>query len=107
MLSGIKLLFNRTRIAVGTIFHLDIIKQCASSKGRIRAIYCEKPISTTVEEVEEAFRVATEAGILLHACWNRRQDPFIQSACQKVGKGLSASFIFGDNPVPPQEVYCV
>lgn len=55
-----------------TTTHAKIIKEAAAAK---KHIFCEKPVSFSVEETEEALYEAKKAGIKLQVGFNRRFDP--------------------------------
>lgn len=52
--------------------HATIIKEAALAG---KDIFCEKPVSYTVEETEEALAVVEKAGVKLQIGFNRRYDP--------------------------------
>ena len=89
---------------------MEVIREASKHK---KHIYCEKPISLQVEEVEEAFKVAKENNVVLVCAWNRRFDPHF-SALQKIlqeqrkelGKPMLVSSHNGDHPLPPTSILC-
>jgi myo-inositol 2-dehydrogenase/D-chiro-inositol 1-dehydrogenase len=52
--------------------HANIIKKAAEAG---KHIFCEKPVSFTVEETEEALAAVESAGVKLQVGFNRRFDP--------------------------------
>jgi myo-inositol 2-dehydrogenase/D-chiro-inositol 1-dehydrogenase len=52
--------------------HADIIKEAAAAG---KHIFCEKPVSFSVEETEEALAAVEKAGVKLQVGFNRRFDP--------------------------------
>lgn len=52
--------------------HASIIKEAAVAG---KHIFCEKPVSFSVEETEEAIAVVEKAGVKLQIGFNRRYDP--------------------------------
>lgn len=52
--------------------HATMIKEAAASG---KHIFCEKPVSFSVEETEEALKAVEKAGIQLQVGFNRRFDP--------------------------------
>lgn len=52
--------------------HATIIKEAALAG---KDIFCEKPVSLSVEETEEALAVVEKAGVKLQIGFNRRYDP--------------------------------
>ncbi|UAL53217.1 inositol 2-dehydrogenase [Bacillus sp. CMF21] len=52
--------------------HADIIKEAAAAG---KHIFCEKPVSFSVEETKEALAAVEKAGVKLQVGFNRRFDP--------------------------------
>ncbi|MCM3707198.1 MULTISPECIES: inositol 2-dehydrogenase [Cytobacillus] len=64
--------------------HAAIIKEAAAAK---KHIFCEKPVSFTVEETEEALAAVEKAGVKLQVGFNRRFDPNFRKVRQLVQDG--------------------
>lgn len=99
---------NAVWISVSTPYHMAVIREAAKHK---KHIYCEKPISLNVEEVDEAFRLAKENGVMLMCGWNRRFDPhfgkvqtLLQDEKSGAGKPSTISIHNGDHPLPPVKI---
>jgi len=99
---------NAVWISVSTPYHMAVIREAAKHK---KHIYCEKPISLNVEEVDEAFRLAKENGVMLMCGWNRRFDPHFGKVQQLLhddksgaGKPSTISIHNGDHPLPPVKI---
>ncbi|MBV7504280.1 inositol 2-dehydrogenase [Bacillus sp. sid0103] len=63
---------NAVFICSPTNTHANIIKEAAAAG---KHIFCEKPVSFTVEETEEALAAVEKAGVKLQVGFNRRFDP--------------------------------
>ena len=64
--------------------HAMIIKEAAVAG---KHIFCEKPVSFTVEETEEALEAVKTAGVKLQVGFNRRFDPNFRQIHQLVQNG--------------------
>ncbi|CAM3884755.1 inositol 2-dehydrogenase [Aeromicrobium ponti] len=64
--------------------HATIIKEAAAAK---KHIFCEKPVSFSVEETEEALAAVEKAGVKLQVGFNRRFDPNFRKVRQLVQGG--------------------
>ncbi|WP_408055232.1 inositol 2-dehydrogenase [Sutcliffiella halmapala] len=64
--------------------HAEIIEKAAMAK---KHIFCEKPVSFSVEETLEALKVVEEAGVKLQVGFNRRFDPNFKKVQNLVRKG--------------------
>ncbi|MGX6443851.1 inositol 2-dehydrogenase [Neobacillus sp. K501] len=64
--------------------HATMIKEAAASG---KHIFCEKPVSFSVEETEEALKAVEKAGIQLQVGFNRRFDPNFRKIRQLVQVG--------------------
>ena len=99
---------NAVWISVSTPYHMAVIREATAHK---KHIYCEKPISLNANEVDEAFRLAKENGVMLMCGWNRRFDPQfgrVQQLLQdeKSGAGKPSTILIhnGDHPLPPVKI---
>ena len=52
--------------------HYQVIKDILSNPYHVKAILCEKPLATNVEEAEEIVNLAQEAGVILSVMYMRR-----------------------------------
>jgi myo-inositol 2-dehydrogenase/D-chiro-inositol 1-dehydrogenase len=59
-------------IATPTDTHADLIEQAARAG---KAILCEKPVSLSVQRIEECLKVVEQAGVPLMIGFHRRYDP--------------------------------
>ncbi|MDQ0200274.1 inositol 2-dehydrogenase [Neobacillus ginsengisoli] len=86
--------------------HTAIIKEAAAAG---KHIFCEKPISFTVEETEEALAAVEKAGVKLQVGFNRRFDPNFRKIRQLVKDGDIGSphilRITSRDPEPPGVEY--
>ncbi|MFY0760248.1 inositol 2-dehydrogenase [Metabacillus dongyingensis] len=64
--------------------HAAIIKEAAAAG---KHIFCEKPVSFSVEETEEALAAVEKAGVKLQVGFNRRFDPNFRKIRTLVGQG--------------------
>lgn len=64
--------------------HATIIKEAAAAG---KHIFCEKPVSFSVEETEEALAVVKQAGVKLQVGFNRRFDPDFRKVRRLVRDG--------------------
>ncbi|MDQ1000763.1 myo-inositol 2-dehydrogenase/D-chiro-inositol 1-dehydrogenase [Neobacillus niacini] len=64
--------------------HADIIKKAAEAG---KHIFCEKPVSFSVEQTEEALAVVEKAGVKLQVGFNRRFDPNFRKVRSLVQEG--------------------
>lgn len=92
-------------IATSANTHKDIIIS-AANKGK--HIFCEKPITLTSEEANEALVAVEKAGVLMQVGFMRRFDPALASAKEEVDKGsignpLMLKVISRDPGGPPLE----
>lgn len=60
-------------VATYTPYHAEITQACTCSG--VRAVYCEKPIASTVPDAERMVSACRDAGTLLVINHNRRFDP--------------------------------
>jgi myo-inositol 2-dehydrogenase / D-chiro-inositol 1-dehydrogenase len=64
--------------------HATMIKEAAAAS---KHIFCEKPVSFSVEETEEALKAVEKAGVKLQVGFNRRFDPNFRKIRQLVQEG--------------------
>jgi myo-inositol 2-dehydrogenase / D-chiro-inositol 1-dehydrogenase len=67
-----------------TTTHAQIIKEAARAK---KHIFCEKPVSFSVEETIEALHIVKEEGVKLQVGFNRRFDPNFKKVRDLVQQG--------------------
>ena len=67
-----------------TTTHADLIKAAARAK---KHIFCEKPISFSVETTREALEVVKEEGVKLQVGFNRRFDANFRTVHEQVASG--------------------
>ncbi|MGR3766012.1 inositol 2-dehydrogenase [Rossellomorea sp. NS-SX7] len=86
--------------------HTSIIKEAARAK---KHIFCEKPISFSVEDSEETLQVVSEEGVVLQVGFNRRFDPNFKKAFELIQGGTIGTphivKITSRDPEPPSEQY--
>lgn len=86
--------------------HAAMIKEAAAAG---KHIFCEKPVSFTVEETEEALNAVEKAGVKLQVGFNRRFDPNFRKIRQLVKDGDIGSphilRITSRDPEPPGVEY--
>lgn len=82
--------------------HVDTIIAAASAG---KHIFCEKPISLELGEVDRALGAANDAGVMLHVGFNRRFDPSHTAVQQAVADGsvgrVRQVTITSRDPEPP------
>jgi myo-inositol 2-dehydrogenase/D-chiro-inositol 1-dehydrogenase len=86
--------------------HADIIKEAAAAG---KHIFCEKPVSFSVEETEEALAAVEKAGVKLQVGFNRRFDPNFRKIRTLVQQGEIGTphilRITSRDPEPPSVDY--
>ncbi|MFZ7946348.1 inositol 2-dehydrogenase [Neobacillus sp. 19] len=86
--------------------HATIIKEAASSG---KNIFCEKPVSFSLEETKEALEAVEKAGVKLQVGFNRRFDPNFRKVRQLVQEGKIGNphilRITSRDPEPPNVNY--
>ncbi|NEX77916.1 inositol 2-dehydrogenase [Bacillus thermocopriae] len=86
--------------------HATIIKEAALAG---KHIFCEKPVSFSVEETEEAIKVVEKAGVKLQVGFNRRFDPNFRKIRELVQDGTIGKphilRITSRDPEPPSIEY--
>jgi myo-inositol 2-dehydrogenase/D-chiro-inositol 1-dehydrogenase len=93
---------NGVVICTPTGFHTENIKEALNAG---KQVMCEKPISYSLEEVDECYNLAKEKGLHLLCAFQRRYDPNFTKLkavldSGKVGKLLKVRSTSRDNPVP-------
>jgi predicted dehydrogenase len=87
-------------------FHGAAIKACALAK---KDVFCEKPLTLTVEEADEVLEVASRAGVRLQPGHVRRYDPAHVKAKKRIEAGeIGDPVIFKSlarDPAPPPVSY--
>jgi len=71
-------------VCAPTEAHADLIVQAASAG---KAVFCEKPVSLDLAEVDRALGAAREAGVALMVGFNRRFDPSHAAVREAVANG--------------------
>ena len=93
-------------IATPTDTHADLIEAAARAG---KAILCEKPVSLSVERIEQCLKVVEEAGVPLMIGFNRRYDPNFQSLERRLRAGdvgeVELVTIISRDPAPPPVSY--
>jgi predicted dehydrogenase len=74
-------------VAAPTPLHCRIVTEAASS-GKVRGIYCEKPISRTLEEAERMIEACKRAGVALVIGHERRFGAHFLKARELVREGV-------------------
>ena len=69
--------FDAVVVVTPTFTHRDIVVKCAEAG---KHIFCEKPMSITVEEADDMINAASESGVKLQVGFMRRFDePFVRA----------------------------
>ncbi len=93
-------------IATPTDTHADLIEQAARAG---KAILCEKPVSLSVERIEQCLPVVEKAGVPLMIGFNRRFDPNFQALQRRLRDGevgdVELVTIISRDPAPPPVSY--
>ena len=93
-------------IATPTDTHADLIEAAARAG---KAILCEKPVSLSVERIEQCLRVVEAARVPLMIGFNRRYDPNFQSLERRLRAGdvgeVELVTIISRDPAPPPVSY--
>jgi myo-inositol 2-dehydrogenase/D-chiro-inositol 1-dehydrogenase len=97
---------NAVFICSPTNTHAMLIKEAAAAG---KHIFCEKPVSFSVEETKEALDVVEKAGVKLQVGFNRRFDPNFRKIRQLVQEGQIGNpqilRITSRDPEPPSVDY--
>jgi len=93
-------------IATPTDTHADLIEQAARAG---KAILCEKPVSLSVERIEQCLEVVEKAGVPLMIGFNRRYDPNFAELRKRLRAGdvgeVELVTIISRDPAPPPVSY--
>ena len=93
-------------ICTSTDTHVDLVVAAAAAG---KAIFCEKPISLELAEVDRALEAVERAGVLFQVGFNRRFDPAHQSVRDAVAAGSIGDVhlvrISSRDPAPPPLEY--
>lgn len=93
-------------ICTPTGTHADLIEAAARAK---KAIFCEKPVSLSVERIEACLPVVEAAGVPLMIGFNRRFDPNFSSLEKRLRAGeigaVEIVTIISRDPAPPPVSY--
>lgn len=93
-------------IATPTDTHADIIEQVARAG---KAILCEKPVSLSVERIEQCLPVVEKAGVPLMIGFHRRYDPNYAALAKTLREGsigeVEMVTIIARDPAPPPVSY--
>jgi myo-inositol 2-dehydrogenase/D-chiro-inositol 1-dehydrogenase len=93
-------------ICTSTDTHVDAIVAAAAAG---KAIFCEKPVSLDLAEVDRALAAVEQAGVLFQVGFNRRFDPAHQSVREAVVSGTIGDVhlvrISSRDPTPPPLEY--
>jgi myo-inositol 2-dehydrogenase/D-chiro-inositol 1-dehydrogenase len=93
-------------ICTSTDTHADLVVAAA---GAGKAIFCEKPVSLDLEEVDRALDAVEAAGVPFQIGFNRRFDPGHQSVRDAVASGAVGEphlvRISSRDPAPPPLAY--
>ncbi|MBA3286476.1 MAG: inositol 2-dehydrogenase [Acidimicrobiia bacterium] len=93
-------------ICTSTDTHVELLVAAAGSG---KAIFCEKPISLDLADVDRALDAAERAGALLQVGFNRRFDPAHRSVRDAVASGAIGAVhlvrISSRDPAPPPITY--
>jgi scyllo-inositol 2-dehydrogenase (NAD+) len=94
-------------VVAPTSKHGEIVIDAAQSG---KAIFCEKPMSTSLEEAEEMLRVIAAKGVFFQAGFQRRFDPGYVAAKKKVDAGEIGTVVLfqstSRDPFRPSLDYC-
>jgi myo-inositol 2-dehydrogenase/D-chiro-inositol 1-dehydrogenase len=93
-------------ICTSTRTHAELIVAAALAG---KAIFCEKPVALTLDEVDRALAAVADAGVLFQIGFNRRFDPAHRAVRDAVAAGtigeLHVLRITSRDPEPPQLAY--
>jgi myo-inositol 2-dehydrogenase/D-chiro-inositol 1-dehydrogenase len=93
---------NAVFICSPTTTHASLIKEAAAAG---KHIFCEKPVSFSVEETEEALTAVETAGVKLQVGFNRRFDPNFRKIRELIQSGAIGTphilRITSRDPEPP------
>lgn len=93
-------------ICTSTDTHIDVMVAAAEAG---RAIFCEKPLSLDLEQVDRGLAAVAAAGVPLQVGFNRRFDPGHRAVAQAVSAGevgeVQLCTITSRDPAPPPIEY--
>ena len=93
-------------IGTPTDTHADLIEKAARAG---KAILCEKPVSLSVERIEQCLPVVEKAGVPLLIGFNRRYDPNFRNLQNRLEAGeigdVEILTIISRDPAPPPVSY--
>jgi myo-inositol 2-dehydrogenase/D-chiro-inositol 1-dehydrogenase len=93
-------------ICSSTDTHVPLIKQAAEAG---KHIFCEKPVSMSIEQTEEALEAVRKAGVKLQIGFNRRFDHNFKRVREHVRSGMIGEphivKITSRDPSPPPKEY--
>lgn len=93
-------------ICTSTDTHVDAMVAAAAAG---KAIFCEKPISLSIEEVDRGLAAVHDAGVELQIGFNRRYDPSHKAVADAVAHGVVGDVhlvsIISRDPGPPPIEY--
>ena len=93
-------------ICTSTDTHVDAVVAAAATG---KAIFCEKPVSLELADVDRALAAVARAGVLFQVGFNRRFDPAHQSVREAVASGAIGDVhlvrISSRDPSPPPLEY--
>ena len=93
-------------ICTSTDSHVDVIMAAAAAG---RAIFCEKPLSLDLEQVDAGLAAVEAAGVVLQVGFNRRFDPGHRAVAEAVSEGAVGEVhlcnITSRDPGPPPISY--
>lgn len=93
-------------VCSSTDTHVDLIERAAAAG---KAIFCEKPVSLDLDEVERALVAVERAGVPFMVGFNRRFDPTHAAVQQAVAEGqigdVHLARISSRDPAPPPIEY--
>ena len=93
-------------ICTSTDTHVDIAVQAAAAG---KAIFCEKPISMSLAEVDRCLTAVDSAGVAFMVGFNRRFDPSHKAVRDAVADGrvgeVRLAHIISRDPAPPPTSY--
>lgn len=98
---------------------VDAVAVCSSTDSHIehltaaaaagKAVFCEKPLSLSLEEVDRGLAAVEEAGVALQVGFNRRFDPSHRAVAEAVRNGdvgeVQLVRITSRDPAPPSLPY--
>ncbi|UCZ52814.1 inositol 2-dehydrogenase [Bacillus shivajii] len=93
-------------ICTSTDTHVQIIVEAASAG---KHVFCEKPISFSIEETKKALQAVSEAGVKLQIGFNRRFDKHFRKVYETVDAGVIGDphllKVTSRDPEPPPRSY--